>query len=173
MTAETKTLSETLSLTDYYSKLSRATILGGVWDIIYDRMGSVTAVALSDNTTSTIKTYTGAFPDQDIDDNSKYPILVVNSPNLEWEPFTLTKKNVNGTFMIDIYTKKSESADLFIDAIISAIETYRHTLGKTYGITFVNLESTDYAMEMRGKIKIHMRSCTFSFKYKFKKVGGT
>ncbi len=151
--------------------LSKSTVIAGVWELIYDRMvADVTTITLTDSSTPTIQTYTGAFPDKDIDDSSKYPILVVNSPNLSWEEFTLTKKQVNGTLTIDIYTKKSESADLFMDAIIESIETYRHTLGNTYKIVWVNLESTDYDMVMREGIKIHMRSCTFGFKYKFTKT---
>ncbi|GAF97384.1 unnamed protein product [marine sediment metagenome] len=150
--------------------LSKNTVVTGVWELIYDRMADVKSVTLSDATTSTIQTYTGAFPDKDIDTKSKYPICVINSPELSWEEFTLTKKQVNGTFAVDIYTTKAETADLFIDAIIDSIETYRETLGNTHGMIFVNLESTDYDNVMRGKIKIHMRSCTFGFKYKFTKT---
>ena len=131
---------------------------------------TVTAVTLSDSTTSTIQTSTSSFPDQDIDTKSKYPILVVESPNLSWEDFTLTKKNINGTFTIEIYTTKSESADLFLDSIINSIETYRDTLSHTYQVTFVNVENTEYDQVMRGKMKVHMRSVTFGFKYKFTKT---
>ena len=150
--------------------LTKSTVVNGVFEIIYDRLANVTSVTLADSSTSTIQTRTGAFPDKDIDDSSKYPILVVNSPNLSWEEFTFTKKQVNGTFSIDIYTTKAEASDLFIDAIINSIETYRNTLGNTYGLVFVNLESTDYDHVMREGIKIHMRSCSFNFKYKFTKT---
>lgn len=179
VTAFTETLSETLSLSDNFTRLSKGNILSGIFNIIYDRLiSNVNSVVLSDGNTSTIKKYTGAFPEsevKDAGDGSKelFPILVVNSPNLSWEPFTLTKKNVNGTFVIDIYTTKAESSDRFIETIINSLETYRDTLGNVYGITFVNLESTDYDHVMRGKIKIHLRSCTFGFKYKFTKTAGT
>lgn len=151
--------------------LAKATIVAGVYELIYDRMvADVTSVILSDSTTSTIQTYTGAFPDKEIDTKSKYPICVINSPELSWEEFTFTKKQVNGTFSVDIYTTKAETADLFIDVIIDSIETYRNTLGNTHGMIFVNLEGTNYDQVMRGKIKIHVRSCTFTFKYKFTKT---
>ena len=151
--------------------ISKSTVITGIWENIYDRLNSgVTSVTLSDSSTSTIQIYTGAFPDSEIDTKTSYPILVVNSPNLSWEDFTLTKKDVIGTFAIDIYTTKAESADLFLDAIIASIEAYRGTLSNTYRVTKVNLESTDSAQEMRGKMKIHMRSCTFGFKYKFTKT---
>jgi len=154
--------------------VNKANVVSEIFEIIYDRISStVTEVTLSDESTSTIATYTGAFPDKDIDDSSKYPICVINSPELSWEDFTFTKKNVNGTFIIDIYTTKAESADLFLDAIINAIETYRDTLSHTCGLTFVNLESTDYDNAMRGKMKIHRRSATFKFRFIFNKTAGT
>ena len=150
--------------------LTKSTVVQAVFENIYDRMNSnVTSVTLSDNSTPTIQTYTGAFPDKDIDDLAKYPICVINSPNFSWEEFTFTKKEAQGTFSIDIYTTKAEAADKFIDAIIESIETYRTTLG-TYGMVFVNLQTTDYDMVMREALKVHMRSCTFSFKFKFTKT---
>jgi len=150
--------------------ISKSSVISDVFETIYDRLTNVTSVTLSDSSISTIQTRTGAFPDKDIDEKSKYPILVINSPDISWEEFTLTKKTVNGAFVIDIYTTKAESADLFLDAIINSIETYRDTLSHTYGITNVNLESTDYDMAMRGKMKIHRKSCTFNFKYRFTKT---
>jgi len=150
--------------------ISKSSVISGIFENIYDRLTNVTSVTLSDASTSSIQTRTGAFPDKDIDETSKYPILVINSPDISWEEFTLTKKQVMGTFTIDIYTTKAESADLFLDAIINSIETYRATLGNTYGLVFVNLDSTAYDSVMRGKIKIHVRSCIFSFRYKFTKT---
>lgn len=150
--------------------LTKATVSQAVFENVYDRLlANVNSITLSDSTTSTIKTYTSAFPDSEIDDTSKYPILVVNSPDISWEDFTLSKKQVNGTFIVDIYTFKSESADRFIDAIINSLETYRKEL-RDYGMVFVNLDSTGYDQVMRGKVKIHIKSCTFSFKYIFTKT---
>jgi len=154
---------------------TKQTLVNSVFGIIWDRIQSdVTTVTLSDTTTSTIQTYTGAFPDQEIDTKSKYPICVINSPELSWEDFTLTKKQVNGTFTIDIYTTKAESADLFLDAIITSVEGFRGTLKHTDKLDMVNLESTDSDHIMRSNsMKIHMRSCQFSFSFRFTKVAGT
>ena len=151
--------------------VTKASAISEIFEIIYDRISStVTSVTLSDSSVSKIQTYTSAFPDKDIDNSSKYPICVINSPELSWEEFTLTKKNVNGTFIIDIYTTKAESADRFLEAIINAIETFRDTLSHTHSISFVNLESTDYDNVIRGEMKIHHRSANFAFKYKFNKT---
>ena len=154
---------------------TKSTVANAVYGIVYDRIkADVTSVTLTDATTSTIQTYTGAFPDQEIDTKSKYPICIINSPELSWEDFSLTKKQVNGRFTIDIYTTKAESADLFLDAIINSIEGFRGTLKGTDKMDFVNLESTDTDHIMRSStMKIHMRSATFSFKFRFSKVAGT
>ena len=154
--------------------LTKSTVSAAVFGNIYDRISTnVTSVTLSDSTTSTIQTYTASFPDKEMDTKSNYPICVINTPSLSWENFSLTKKQVVGTFDIDIYTTKAESADLFSDAIINSIETYRFTLGNTDKMVWVNLESTDYDSVMRGKIKVHVKSCTFSFNFKFTKSAGT
>ena len=157
------------------SVLTKSTVVQAVFGNIYDRISSnVTSVTLSDATTSTIQIYTSAFPDSEIDTKSSYPICVINSPNLSWTNFSLTKKQVEGLFTIEIYTTKAESAELFLDAIINSIETYRNTLGNTDKMLWVNLESTDSANLMRSSsMKVHMRSCAFSFKFTFTKSAGT
>ena len=153
----------------------KSTVANSIYGIVYDRIkADVTSVTLADSSVVQIQTYTGAFPDQEIDTKSKYPICIINSPELSWEDFSLTRKQVNGTFTIEIYTTKAESADLFLDAIINSIETFRGTLKNTDKMDFVNLESTDTDHIMRSSsMKIHLRSATFNFKFRFSKVVGT
>ena len=137
--------------------VTKSTIESDIFTLIYDRLESnVTSVTLTDSSTQTIQTRTSSFPDQLIDSKSDYPILVVNPLDLKWTDFTLTKKQVEGNFSIDIYTTKSESADRFRQAIIDSIETYRTTL-KSNGMDFVNLSGTDTDEVIRGGFKIHRR----------------
>ena len=151
--------------------LTKSTVLKNAWTNIYDRMvANVKTVTLTDTATSTVVTYTGSFPDKELDTKASYPILVVNPPEVLWDEFTLTRKEVTGNITIDIFTTKQESADSFLDAIINSIETYRDTLKDTYLMDWVNLEGTDYANNIRGKMKVHMRSCTFGFKFRFTKT---
>ena len=152
--------------------LNKSTIESDIFTLIHDRLESVTSVTLTDSSTQTIQTYTSSFPDKQIDSKSDYPILVINPIEMNWTDFTLTKKQVNGRFTIDIYTTKSESADRFRQAIIESIETYRDTL-KGLGMDFVNLESTLNDEAMRGGFKVHLRSVTFSWRYRITKTTGT
>ena len=150
--------------------VSKSTVVQNVWRSFYDRLkNNITSVTLSDSSVQTIQFYSAAFPDKPNETKSDYPILVVNSPDIEWEDFTLTKKWLNGTITIDIFTTKAESADLFIDAIIDSIETYRDDF-RDLGLMNINLDSTTKDEFFRGDIKVHVKSCTFSFRYIFDKT---
>jgi len=147
--------------------LSKNNIIQTVFQNIFDRLESdVTSVNITGSTTVTIKTYTNSFPDKNIDAKGDYPILIVNSPDINWENFTIRKKWANGTFAVDILTTQREAGDKFIDAIMDSIETYRDDL-KTVGMHFVNLENSSYDTFFRGGFKVHFRSASFSFKYIF------
>jgi len=150
--------------------INKSTVVQNIWKNFYDRLkDSVTSVTLSDSSVQIIQFYSAAFPDRPNETKSDYPILIVNSPDIEWEDFTFTKKWLIGTITIDIFTTKAESADLFIDAIINSIETYRDNF-RDLGLMNVNLDSTSKDEFFRGKIKVHMKSCTFSFRYIFTKT---
>jgi len=150
--------------------ISKSTYETDIWKLIYDRVkAQVTSVTLTDSSTQTIQIYTTSFPDKQIDSESDYPVLIVDPLELKWTDFTLTKKQVEGSFTIDIYTTKSESADRFRQVIIDSIETYRPTL-KGLGMDFVNLSSTNSDEAMRGGFKVHLRSCIFSFNWRFTKT---
>ena len=146
--------------------ITKATLVSSVYENFYDVCDNVTSVTLKDGSTSTIQTYTSAFPDKDVNSKSKYPILIINSPDIDWEHLTFTDEQVSGTIDIEIFTTKAEAADKFIDAINTEIESNRSNL-RALGLQSVNLESMDKSEEFRGKIKVHVKSSTFSFEYLF------
>ncbi len=150
--------------------LTKSTVIQKIFKNIRDRLvNNVTSVSITGSVTVIIQTYTGAFPEKAAVSKSSYPILVVNSPEINWEDFTLTKKWVNGTFTVDIYTTQAESADKFLDAIIESIETYRDDMAGVK-VVFINLDSTDSDQVTRGAFTTHLRSCTFTFRYAFAKT---
>jgi len=148
--------------------LTKSTVVQQVWENIYDRLkDNVSSVSITGSVTVTIQTWTNSFPDKSLDEKGDYPILIVNSPEIAWEPHTFRKKWVNGTFTVDILTTQAESADKFADAIINSIETYRDDLKRTGKMDFVNLESVSIDQFFRGGFKVHLRSPNFSFRYIF------
>jgi len=160
---------------EFPPSIPKSSFMSGIWEKFYQRLSSdVTSVTLADSSTPTIQTYTSAFPDKPVDQSdadtttsaSSYPILVLNSPDFSYETQTFGKKRVEGTIEIEIFTTKSESTDKFMEAIIYSIETYRDTLAGQ-GIKMVKLESTGKEEFFRGRIKVHVKSCIFSFIYYF------
>jgi len=146
----------------------RSTILQTVWGNFYDRIkDNVSSVSITGSVTVNIQTYTNFFPEKQIDEKGDYPILVVNSPDMDWERLTFRKKTANGTITIDIYTTQTESADKFLDAIIDSIETYRDDLKENANLFDVNVESTSSDNATRGAFSVHLRSVTFGFKFQF------
>ncbi|KKM80819.1 hypothetical protein LCGC14_1335950 [marine sediment metagenome] len=144
--------------------IAKASILKDTWETFYDRVNTqVTSVTTDTSDVFTIQTYTSSFPDKKIDDKDSYPIIIVNPTNIDWDPFTFTKKWVNGTVEIEIYCTNSEACDMFLDAIVNTIETYRSDLWENK-VYFVDLESTDSESVPRGGFKIHIRRCIFSFR---------
>ena len=153
--------------------VTKATLVSSVWENFYDRLNGDTDVTgvltLSDSKTQTVQTITGSFPDKITEEKSNYPIIVINSPSFDDELFTLTKTQANGRITIDVYATKSEAADKMIDRINDSIETYKGSFADL-GLRMINRESVDSDSAFRGKIKLHLRSVTFSFLFRFTKT---
>ena len=147
--------------------ISKSTIESDIYSLIYSRMrNTITSVTLSDSSVVGVQTYTSTFPDYEQDSESDYPVLVVNPIEMKWTQFTITRKQVEGTFLIDLYATKAEAADKLRQAIIESIETYRPDL-KELGMDFVMLDGVENDDATRGAFKVHVRSCRFNFMWRF------
>ena len=137
--------------------VSKATIISNVYKNFYDLV-----VAISGFSGIVWPT----FPDNILDAKGDYPIVIINSPELAWEPFTLTKNMVEGTITIDVFTNTPSETDTKADLINNKIETSKATLADV-GLRQVNLDSTSTDQAAQGKIKVHLKTITFNFKYYF------
>ena len=145
-------------------------LASNIWETFYDRIkDQVTSVTLSDSTSRTVQTWTASFPDKEFDNKDAYPIIVIETPTISWADsptLTMTKKKALINITIEAYDSKSESAEMFLDAMNYAIETYRKDL-KDLGLDFVKQELTDSDEVFRGKIKVHVRRTMWSMEYNF------
>lgn len=149
---------------------NKNTIRADVWRLFYDRLESqVTSVTLADATTQTVQTYTANFPNKGAESSSDYPILVVEDVDVPTDAFTLGKKQIKGQITISIYATKKEALQKFMDAIDTAIITYRGTL-KGNQIHELELDSEDYDTGQRGGIQLHVGRQVWSFVYYFNKT---
>jgi len=106
------------------------------------------------------------FPDNVLNAKGDYPVIVVNSPEIKWDPFTFKKNIVEGTIVIDVFTNTPSETDTKADLINNKIETSKKTLADV-GVRQVNLDSTNTDMASHGKIKVHLKTITFNFKFYF------
>ena len=150
--------------------IDKSEITQDIWKNFFDILNNnVSDVTATDNSVHSVQFYASAFPDKVADSKSSYPIVLVESPNLSWEDFTFTKKWVNGTITLDVFSTKAEVTDKMIDDVINLVETARDSL-RDLGLMNVSLDSTDKDEFFRGQIKVHVKSATFTFRYIFTKT---
>ena len=154
------------------TNLEKTNLFQATFENIYDRIkADVTSVSITGSVTVTIQTYTNSFNEEMIETKSNYPILIMNSPEIESEEdFTLTKKRSSGSFIVDILTTQKESADKFADAIKDSIETYRDDLRAT-GMISVNFDSSSSDDVQRGGFMVHSKSLKYKFDFIYQKTG--
>ena len=147
--------------------ITKATISNAIFKNFYDRVKSVTSVNISISPGSqTIQNYLSSYSDVDFSSKDNFPVIVVNSPKVPQEQFTLGKTQVNATIDIEVYATNSQAADKFRDSINNIIETYKKEFADL-GITMLELDDTDEDFVEHGKVKVHIRTSRFKFQYKF------
>jgi hypothetical protein len=138
--------------------VSKATIVEDIYDEFYDLVSTITNFDVYP-----------AFPRKDITSKSTYPVMILNSPELSWDTFTLTKKKANGTISFDIFTTSAKTCDEYTSDAIDKIETSRKIL-RDAGLKFVVLDDTSKDVLIRGKITVHVKTITFSYQFIFTKT---
>ena len=158
-------VTETLYSNAYVLGISKAKAIQDIFKVVYNRIvNNVT----DPNSPARAKWWYSAFPDEDINNAAAYPLGIINSPELVWGKFSLTKKQVTATMVIEIYSTSTRQMDDLADQTITAMETSRADF-TAIGLRFINLDTTTTDMVMRDKIKIHMKSMIFTGKYNFTK----
>jgi hypothetical protein len=108
------------------------------------------------------------FPDVVKGAKGDYPIVIINSPEISWETFTLGKSVLDGTITIDIYQTTPKDADLYASDVQEKIETSKGALADV-GLRQINLETTSSNMFPQGKIKVFNKTLIFNYKFYFTK----
>lgn len=137
--------------------VNKSTILENIYKNFYDDLATLTSFNVYP-----------AFPYVDINSGSNYPIMILESPDISWENFTIKKKKVSGTIDFEIYTTDAKTCDQYASDAINHIETQAKSL-RTDGLRNVQLDGTSKAVEQRGELNIHSKIITFSFEVVFDK----
>jgi len=157
--------------------ISKATVADNIFETFYD--------LISDNVTdpnppedgSSRKWIFSSYPDVPIkgsaDEVSKvkdiyYPVITVESPDIEWEVLSIGRNWVNARLLVTVYsTNKSQTVQL-MDSVVEAIETRRRTDLLPIKLVKLNLTAQSSDVLFRDEMKVHSRDSelTVSFSYK-------
>ena len=140
--------------------INKSTIVSNIFKNFYDLV-----VAISGFTTIVYPT----FPDVVKDSKDDYPIVIINSPEIDWSTFTFGKGMVEGEIMVDVYTTTPSDTDSKASAVSNKIETSKFTLAGV-GLKQVDMERTRSDNAQKGKIKVFLKTLTFKFKYYYTKT---
>ena len=94
-----------------------------------------------------------SFPEEDISEGKvKYPILIIEPPNMSWTQFTQTKSTNTTEIVFSAFSTRMEQADSLLNQINSAIESHKWDLKVDEGIDFLNLNATDTDFTLTANI---------------------
>lgn len=140
--------------------VSKVTVVENIYKNFYDIVSAISGFSTM---------VYPAFPNINLTTSSSYPIIILNSPEISWNQFTFGKSVLNGTISLDIFTTSAKTTDQYASDIQNGIEVEKDTLAG-YGLRMVFLDSTTTDTILHGKIKIHIKTLTFSYKFYFDKT---
>ena len=105
-----------------------------------------------------------SMPDVELNAVNSYPIIILESPNIDMAQFDMGLNVSNGTINITVYTTQAKMRDQIVDKIVYAIETNKGTLA-TNNLHQVNFGTMSTDQVARGKIKVNMTTIPVTFKF--------
>jgi len=161
------TKESTLNSSAYVLGLTKQTLVESLYKIFYNRI-TYSGIVIDTHSPARTKWIYTTFPLDKIDNSNAYPIIVLNSPDLEWVDYTYTKRKVPFIINVEIYSTNMAEIDPLTSQVINCIENSWTTL-RNLEIRFVRLTGTSYDHAMRDKISVHTKTITFAGEVKIDK----
>ncbi len=134
-------------------------VFSQVWHKVF-----TTIATLSDPSGKT-KWVFSAHPEFDIDETESYPIIVIPSIDISYDPLTFTNiKRGPLTVTIEIYSTNSAQMDTIADNVADKMETSEEAFMAS-GITVMKLNDTSYDFFSRNSQRVHLKTFTYEFQY--------
>jgi len=141
-------------------EVTKQSVVHGVYSNFFDIVKNITpepGVVFS-------KMIFPAMPDFELDKTNSYPIIILESPQVDLKIFHMGKNLTDGTINFNVYATSAKTRDLITDKIIYAIETNKGVLASK-NIRQIELGNIMMDQVARGKIKVNF--CTIPIKFKF------
>ena len=105
-----------------------------------------------------------SMPDVELNAVNSYPIIILESPQIDMAQFDMGKNVSNGTINFTVFTTQAKMRDQIVDKIVYAIETNKGVLANM-NLHQVNIGSMMTDQVARGKIKVNMTIIPITFKF--------
>jgi hypothetical protein len=105
-----------------------------------------------------------SMPDVELHNLSSYPIIILESPEIDLKQFDMGKNLTEGTINFTVYTTSAKTRDEIVDKIRYVIETNKGTLA-TKNLHQVNINTIMNNQIARGKIKVNFATIPIKFKF--------
>ena len=153
----------TINGTAYVLGVTKEKAIKDLYNVFYNR---ITSNVTDSHSPVRSKWWYPSWPDVDVNNKDSYPIGVINSPDIVWDKFTLTKKWIKATLIIEVNSTSMAELDDMASQIMNAVEITTPTF-RGIRIKFVNLDGTDTDHVVRDKITVHTKIMNFSCQFSF------
>lgn len=140
------------------AKVTKQTILSGIYKNIYDVLKVVEPANIF------AERIYPSMPDVELNAQNSYPMLILESAQVDLKQFSMGKNLTDGTINLTVYTTSAKLRDEIIDKIFYQLETNKG-LFATNNIRRVEIGQIMHDQVARGKIKVNF--CSIPIKFKF------
>ena len=99
------------------NQVTKSNILNGIYTNFYSIVSTIEPANIFAE-----KIYP-SMPDVELNEKNSYPIIILESPEVDLTIFSIGKNLTNGTINFNVFTTSAKLRDEIIDKIIYAIET--------------------------------------------------
>jgi len=142
--------------------VTKSTITHSIYTNFYDIVSAITESPGAGNIFA--ERIFPSMPDVELNARNSYPIIILESPEIDLKQFSMGKNLTDGIINFNVYATDAKTRDQIIDLIIYNIEINKGVLA-TNNLRQVEVSIITTDQIARGKIKVHY--CTIPIKFKF------
>ena len=142
--------------------VSKQTITHDIYSNFYDIVSAITNAPGAGNIFA--NRIFPSMPDVELNALNSYPIIILESPEIDLKIFSMGKNVTEGTINFNVFTTSAKTRDEIIDLIVYNIEINKGILA-TNNIRQIEIDKISVDQIARGKIKVNF--CTIPIKFKY------
>lgn len=142
--------------------VTKQTILHSIYTNFYDIVSAIEAGPGAGNIFA--EKIFPSMPDVDLAMINSYPIIILESPEVDLTIFSMGKNLTTGTITFNVFTTSAKTRDQIVDKIVYAIETNKGVFAQN-NIRQIEIDKINMDQVARGKIKVNY--CSVPIKFKF------